>query len=70
MRNNGGGFLESSVDMLSMLLPKNKVTVVTKGTNPSENMTFYTQKGIQNNTTIPVVVLINSMSASASEITA
>jgi len=70
LRNNWGGFLESSVDILSTILPKNKVTVVTKGTNPRENMTFYTQKGTQNNVIIPIIILINSMSASASEITA
>gem|GEM_PF-4416296 len=33
-------------------------------------MTFYTQKGTQNNVIIPIIILINSMSASASEITA
>jgi carboxyl-terminal processing protease len=70
-RNNGGGFLDAAVDILSVLLPPNTVTVSTKGNNPLENMVLYT-KGEKNekNTAIPVIMLVNTMSASATEIVA
>lgn len=69
-RNNGGGFLESAVELCSLILPKNTVVVSTKGNNPIENMTLYTREDIRSNTSIPIVFLVNNMSASATEITA
>lgn len=69
-RNNGGGFLDSAVELCSLLLPKNTIVVSTKGNNPLENMTLYTKDNIKANTQIPLVFLVNSMSASATEITA
>ena len=70
LRNNGWGFLDAAVNIVSSVLPVNKVAVITKWTNPTENLTFYTQKTSKKYMQIPLVILINSMSASATEITA
>lgn len=69
-RNNGWWFLDAAVDLCSLILPKNAVIVSTKGNNPIENMTLYTKDSSTENTRIPLVFLVNSMSASATEITA
>lgn len=68
-RNNGGGFLDAAVDVLAEFLPENTIAVVTKWTNPEDNSTYYTQKGAKN-TKIPLVMLVNELSASATEIVA
>lgn len=67
-RNNGGGYLETAVDLASIVLPKNSPVVIIKENNPLKNQTLTTRMNVKNNTTIPVIVLINEYSASASEI--
>jgi C-terminal processing protease CtpA/Prc len=42
--------------------------VIIKENNPLKNQTLTTRMNVKNNTTIPVIVLINEYSASASEI--
>lgn len=69
-RNNWGGYLDSSVDILSTILPDNQLVVATRGIRPSENMDYKTQKRKIQNTQIPIVMVVNSMSASATEIVA
>ncbi|MBP9779749.1 S41 family peptidase, partial [Candidatus Gracilibacteria bacterium] len=69
-RSNGGGYLESAVDILSLFLGKNKIAVITKGNNPKDNQKFYTKNLAFSLPKIPVVMLVNSMSASATEILA
>jgi len=44
VRNNWWWFLDAAVNILSSVLPANKIAVITKWTNPTENLTFYTQK--------------------------
>ena len=66
LRSNGGGLLHEAVDIVNIFESKGVEVVYTKGR--SEDITsFKTQNNITDGK-IPVIVLINSMSASASEI--
>lgn len=67
LRGNGGGLLIEAVRIVNMFVPKNQVVVTTKGRVTEENRTYTTMtEPIDLN--IPVAVLINGTSASASEI--
>lgn len=68
LRYNGGGYLDIAVDLLSYLLPARSEAVKIKQRN-SENETILT-KGTPQLPNIPIVVLVNEGSASASEILA
>jgi len=67
LRYNPGGLLESAVKLSGAFLPKNKLVVSTRGRSP-ENETKYRTYLDPADTEIPIVVLINGSSASASEI--
>ena len=67
LRNNPGGLLNVAVSISSLWLPEGKTVVTEKGTNGDQ---AYTATGNDTLRGIPTVVLINSGSASASEITA
>ena len=69
LRNNYGGLLQSAVDTSSLFLDGG-VVVSTKSRIPSENQVFNTRRTPIVGDNIPVVVLINRGSASASEIVA
>lgn len=66
VRSNPGGFLQSAVDIASFFLPPGTVVVSEKG----KNTTQYRSSGVANLAGVPVVVLVNEGSASASEILA
>ncbi len=69
LRNNPGGTLNGAVDVSNMFIDKEGLVVYTKGRIPSSNTEFETEPGdIMHN--LPIVVLINEGSASASEIVA
>ncbi|MBQ9254892.1 MAG: S41 family peptidase [Bacteroidales bacterium] len=69
LRGNGGGLLNEAVDIVNIFIDKGNVVVTTKGKTADKNQTFRTRsKAID--TSIPVVVLIDPASASASEIVA
>ena len=69
LRNNGGGYLESAIRILSYFLPKGTEVLKTKGKGRLEEQTYKTtSKPIAPK--LPLVVLIDGGSASASEITA
>ena len=70
LRGNGGGLLDEAVKIVSLFVPEGTVVVNTKGRPELKlNETFRTKlKPID--TTLPLVVLINGESASASEIVA
>ena len=69
-RNNPGGFLDSAVEILSMVLPADTVAVITRENDAKKNQTLYTIAGKFSNTQVPIVMLVNEYSASASEIVA
>jgi len=69
LRNNYGGLLNSAVDVCSMFL-NGGVVVSTRSRIQSENRVYNARYGIQVPVDIPVIVLINRGSASASEIVA
>lgn len=68
LRNNGGGLLDVSVKISSLFL-KNGLVVETKGRSERANEKYYVDKK-QYLTDMPMTVLINGGSASASEIVA
>lgn len=66
LRNNPGGFLESSVEIASVFLKQKTLVVSEKGDQNKE----YLSKDAPILLNVPVVVLVNGGSASASEILA
>ena len=67
LRNNGGGLLIEAVNIVNLFVPKGELVVSTKGKVPERNSEFKTSNPPLD-TKIPVIVLINKKSASASEI--
>ena len=67
LRGNGGGLLIEAVKIVNMFVPKNQTVVTTKGRIQEENKVY---KALDNpkDLEIPLVVLIDEGSASASEI--
>lgn len=68
-RNNGGGVLQEAVKIVSCFVPRGTEVVSLKGRNPEENAVFNTPNEPLD-TEIPLVVLVNNGSASASEVVA
>ncbi len=69
LRNNPGGLLDAAVDVVSKFLPKGSLIVSTRGRKPeSERKYFSGSDPLASD--LPLVVLVNSNSASASEIVA
>lgn len=69
LRGNGGGLLGEAVNIVSIFVPRGSLVVSAKGREKNANYACYTDKNPVD-TKMPVVVLINSGSASASEIVA
>jgi carboxyl-terminal processing protease len=69
LRGNPGGLLIEAVNITNLFLPKGKLVVSTKGKIPENNLNYETLNA-PIDTEIPVTVLINRGSASASEIVA
>ena len=69
LRNNGGGLMNEAVDLVNIFLPKGQLIVETKGKVSTKNLKSYTRMAPED-VEIPLAVLINEYSASASEITA
>lgn len=66
LRDNTGGYLQSAVQMANEFLPKNRLIVYTEGRkSPRQD---YKSDGRGSYQNIPLIVLINETSASASEI--
>ncbi|MBQ0057604.1 MAG: PDZ domain-containing protein [Bacteroidales bacterium] len=66
LRGNGGGYLEVCIQMVNEFLPKNSLIVYTEGkSQPRADVMADGRGNFQN---VPVVVLIDDWSASASEI--
>lgn len=69
LRGNGGGLLLEAVNIVNFFVPKGTEIVNTKGRILDENRS-YTTKNEPLDLDIPIVVLVNETSASASEIVA
>tara|TARA_B110000285_G_scaffold23535_1_gene22702 strand:+ start:1771 stop:3402 length:1632 start_codon:yes stop_codon:yes gene_type:complete len=67
LRGNGGGLLIEAVNIVNLFVPKNQIVVTTKARVAEENRTYITKQDPVD-LEIPVVVLVNEGSASASEI--
>jgi peptidase, S41 family len=65
LRNNGGGVVNEAVDIADMLLEKDKTILITKDKKGNEEIKKCDNEA---SITMPVVVLTNGYSASASEI--
>ena len=70
LRNNPGGLLDQSISVAGLFLDKGSVVVSTKARHPEDNESFSTDASPLIPKDMPIVVLINSGSASASEIVA
>ena len=69
MRGNPGGLLNQAIDVASEFLPRGKVVVSVKGRTDYSEPIVYKSSGA-NPEDVPLVILINRGSASASEIVA
>lgn len=69
LRNNGGGLLEEAVEIANFFLPRGKMIVTTKGKIKQASNSYKTLREPLD-TDIPLAVLVNSGTASASEILA
>lgn len=69
LRGNGGGLLQEAVDITNIFVDKGKLVVTTKGKLPGKNHSYKTVN-VALDKNIPLVVLVNNSSASASEIVA
>lgn len=67
LRNNGGGLLNEAVDIVNIFVPKDEVIVTTRGKVKEWDRSYRTG-GNPVDLELPVAVLINGKSASASEI--
>ena len=69
LRGNPGGLLREAVNLCNLFIPKGSEVVSTKGKIKERNRTYYTQNQPLD-TLLPLAVMINRGSASASEIVA
>lgn len=69
LRNDPGGLLDQAVKVSEQFLDEGKLIVYTEGREKDAQMRFNARRGIKQ-ASYPIVVLINSGSASASEIVA
>ncbi|MGB9822487.1 MULTISPECIES: S41 family peptidase [Thermodesulfovibrio] len=69
LRNNPGGLLQSAVDVSEQFLPPKHLVVSIKG-RTGDKIDYYTENLRPAYTDIPMIVLVNQGSASASEIVA
>lgn len=70
LRNNGGGRLDSAVKVVSSFVRSSEVVVSTEGRNANNNAVYRTNTfPLKIICDLPLVVLVNERSASASELT-
>lgn len=67
LRGNPGGLLNEAVNICNLFVPKNEIIVTTKSKIEKHNNTYKTSREPVD-TEIPLVILVNGSSASASEI--
>lgn len=69
LRNNGGGLLDEAVEIVNMFVPRGETIVTTKGKIKQASNTYKTRRE-PIDTEMPIAVLVNSGTASSSEILA
>ena len=69
LRNDPGGLLNSAVDVAGQFLPTKKLVVYIKGRD-GDKIEYFTEGEVPSYVDLPMVVLVNQGSASASEIVA
>ena len=69
LRDNPGGLLNEAVNICNLFVPKNEIIVTTKSKIDKHNSTYKTTKDPVD-TEIPLIIIVNGRSASASEIVA
>lgn len=67
LRNNGGGYVNAAVDLCSMFIPSGE-TIVSVKDKEGKGRTYNSKNNYK--TDMPVILMVNNYSASASEITA
>jgi len=67
LRGNGGGLLNEAVNIVNIFTDKGELVVNTKGKDVARNISYYTTNQPED-TEIPLIVLVDPGSASASEI--
>ena len=70
LRFNPGGLLEAAKRVSELFLERGTLLVYTKGRLPANSMSFYAERRGEPYQQVPMVVLVNGSSASASEIVA
>ena len=69
LRGNGGGLMNEAVNIVSLFVPKGSLVVSSKGNTPDSDREYRTTTEPVD-TEIPIIVMIDSGSASSSEIVA
>lgn len=69
LRNNPGGLLDAAVDVVGKFLPRGSLVVSTRGRKPETERKYFSS-GDPLVPDLPLIVLVNNNSASASEIVA
>lgn len=69
LRGNGGGLMNEAVNIVSLFVPQGTLVVSAKGKHPAADFQYSTQAPPVD-TLIPLMVMVNSASASSSEIVA
>lgn len=70
LRDNGGGLLDAAIGILNKIVPKSSLLVITKGKRADSEKKYFSDEDPMVGPDVPVAVLINSRTASASEIVA
>jgi len=70
LRDNLGGLLDAAIGILNKIVEKNSLLVITKGKREDSEKKYFSKYEPMISAEIPVAVIINSKSASASEIVA
>ena len=69
LRDNGGGVMDEAIRIVSLFVPKGTLVISSKGRVPEMNREYRTTEAPVD-TLMPLLVMVNGNSASASEITA
>jgi len=67
LRDNGGGLLSEAVEVCNVFLPQNQLIATTRSKLKEKDQAYHT-RSLPEDSDLPLVTLINSKSASASEI--